>query len=249
MAEHVWTVLCQKTVMDADSNLLGMLDVFDKLILNPTPESPDIQAKLDEAHKEGNKGIAFPARIRIVSQWVRSDMSKPEDSSYRLAFVDPLGERLLEQIISLELSTNKAQRITIRSEGLMITELGSYCFVVERPKQTEGGGPPQWAPVAKVPLEVVIAATPKVSSTVQEQLSEPTPAAPRKSSSRRGPSRPFSLLAHRGQYLTGGRQRGRRQHSRMVRRLRRDTRDGPILTRGIEPAGGIGACRGRAGWG
>lgn len=155
MADHVWTVLCQKTVTDADTGLFGMMDVFDKLILNPTSETPDVEAKLDEAHNSGKKGATFPARLRIVTQWIRSDASKPEDFSFRIALVDPLGERLFEQTVPLELSTSIAQRITIRSEQISITILGFYWFIVERPRETKGKT--RWTEVTKVPLQVVVA--------------------------------------------------------------------------------------------
>lgn len=186
MAEHAWTVVCQKTLVDPDSDLYTLVDVFDRLLIFPDPEIPDIEAKLDEVKKEGGRGIVVPASIRVVSQWFRSDRLRPETARCRLSIADPRGEKLFEQEISIELTKTGTQRITVRSDQMVVTLLGTYFVTMD--KERNGG----WEEVARLPLQVTPGDpnTAKAFPTAPEPPSEPTPAAPRKSSSRRERARP-----------------------------------------------------------
>jgi hypothetical protein len=191
MAEHGWTVLCEKTLEDSDTKLLTLGDVYDRLIINHSAELPDVEALLEKAHKAGKKGISLPAKIRLVSQWFRSDMGRPEQGLCRILFVDPLGNTVLENEVPLDLLENDGYRITIKADEIRITALGTYYFTVE--KGVDDGGVTRWVEQTRLPLNVV--AGPKwenvaISPTLHEPPSEPTPAAPRKSSSRRGRARP-----------------------------------------------------------
>jgi hypothetical protein len=187
MAEHAWTVICQKTLVDPETDLYTLVDVFDRLLVHPSPDIPDIEAKLDEVKREGGKGIVLPAQLRIVSQWFRSDRSRPETAVCRLAITDPGGEMVFQQDISIELTQSVAQRITVKSDHFYVTLLGIYFFTVEKLRDNNGG----WMEVARLPLQVVpVGQDPKTFPILPEPLSEPLPASPRKSSSRRGRARP-----------------------------------------------------------
>ena len=157
MAEHAWTVLCQKVLTDDETKLPTLVDLFDRLIINPTPDIPDIAAKLEELQREGQHGIAVPTEMRIVTQWYRSERARPENAKCRVALVDPHEARIFEQEISIELTEKPLQRITVRSHQLGITGLGIYWVVVEKPKAGKGG---KWAEVARIPLQVIASGTP-----------------------------------------------------------------------------------------
>lgn len=155
MAEHAWTVLCQKVLADQDTKLLSLVDVFDRLIINPTPEVPDIAVKLEELRKEGQHGFVVPTEIRIVTQWYRSDRERPESAKCRLSLEDPHGARIFDQEVSIELIEKPLQRITVRSHQLGITGLGLYWVIVEKPKKGKGGD--KWVQVTRIPLQIVAA--------------------------------------------------------------------------------------------
>jgi hypothetical protein len=154
MAEHAWTVLCQKVLVDSETNLFTLVDVHDRLIINPNDEMPDVEAKLEELHKAGNRGLLLPARIRIVMQWFRSNMSQPEQSMCRLFIEDPLGQQIFEQEIPIELMDTSMQRITLRTNQISVTALGSYWIVVEKSHETKRKQA-SWKEVARLPLNVV----------------------------------------------------------------------------------------------
>jgi hypothetical protein len=191
VAEHAWTVLCEKTLEDSDTRLITLADLYDRLIINHSAELPDVEAVLEEAHKEGKKGIGFPAKIRLVSQWYRSDMERPEQGLCRISMVDPLGNVVMDNEVPLDFAEKTGYRITIKADEVQITMLGMYRFVVE--KWAEDGDTTTWMEQTRLPLNIV--AGPKwenvaISPTLPEPPSEPTPAAPRKSSSRRGRAHP-----------------------------------------------------------
>lgn len=153
MAEHAWTVLCQKTMADTDTKLLSLVDLFDKLIINPTPEIPDIAAKLEEVREAGGLGLTVPTELRIVTQWYRSDLSLPESAKCRLLLVDPSGARIFDQEVSIELTEKPLQRITVRSHQIGVTQLGLYWLVVEKPGK---GKRTTWTEVTRLPLYIEV---------------------------------------------------------------------------------------------
>jgi len=176
---------CQKTLFDPETDLYTLVDIFDRLLISPSPEIPDIEAKLEEVKKDGGKGVSLPAQLRIVSQWFRSDRSCPETTKCRLSIVDPSGERIFRQDISIELEQNAAQRITVKSDQMHVTQMGIYFVIMEKLLGDEG------TEVARLPLQVIpVGQATKAYPTVPAPPSEPTPAAPRKSSPRRGRVRP-----------------------------------------------------------
>jgi hypothetical protein len=157
MAEHAWTVLCQRTLVDSGTNLLSMIDVFDRLIVNQSSEIEDVERELEKVRSEGGRGIIFPARMQVVTQWFRSDSSQPETSRLRLSLADPSGDRLFEQEVSIELEQSLAQRITLGLDRIRVTTLGQYWWIVEKIHPAKKGKRESWVQVARIPLQVVAA--------------------------------------------------------------------------------------------
>jgi len=174
VAKHAWTILCEKVLQDSESPLYTFVDVYDRLTINTSAELPDVEAKLDEVKKGGGRGIGVPARIRLVTQWFRSDISQPEESKCRIRLVDPLGDILFEQKISIELVESPLQRVAIRASAINITVLGYYWWVVEKPKATQGKRE-QWTEVTRLPLLIHAAPSPspRVSRAPQRPGSSP----------------------------------------------------------------------------
>jgi hypothetical protein len=154
MAEHVWTVLCQKILTDPETQVVSLIDVFDHLILDQADDF-DIQAAIEEVQSAGGRGVVFPTRMHLVTQWVRSDSSKPEISRFRLSLESPAGERLQEQEVLIELTESVAQRITIRFDKMSVTGLGRYWYIIETPKERKNKKV-DWERVANLPLDVVV---------------------------------------------------------------------------------------------
>lgn len=152
MAEHVWTVLCQSILMEPETKVISLAHITEKLTLHPIPGDEGVERSLEKAHDEGKRGLYFPVQMRLVSWWIRTDSAREEAASPRISLQNPAGERLLEQVVTLDLEKYTSQRLTLHLDRLQITELGRYWFVVERPAGTKNKT--KWSTVARLPLDV-----------------------------------------------------------------------------------------------
>jgi hypothetical protein len=148
MAEHVWTIVCYKSLVD-DSNIVSLIDVAERLILHPLQESESVEESLEKVRAEGKKGVFFPVTLRLVTHWVRSEWGVAESAKMRVSLVDPSGENLLEQEQEITLVNFIGSRLTMNFDAFRVTTLGYYWFEVER----ESNG--QWERVARIPLEII----------------------------------------------------------------------------------------------
>ena len=189
MAEHVWSVLCAKPLIEPGSNMISLFEVAEKLNLHAASHEV-VEQELERVRRQGLRGIFAPVHLNFVSWWVRSDYSVPETSSARVTVRSPAGEILLDEITSVDLESLTGQRHLMEIDQFRVPMLGLYWFVVEKPKTK--GKKTQWERVARIPFEVAVRPTerPPTVSTAQAQPSEPTPAAPPESSSPPEPSRP-----------------------------------------------------------
>jgi len=133
MIDHVWSVLCLKSIIDNESNNISLVDVIEKLeITGPSGE-----------------GLA-PIQMEVVTLWTRHDLSQPSRAGARLRLVGPDNNQIDEPIsYDVDLTTFFRTRHRVRMGGLPIRGSGLYRFLVEL---EENGN---WREVAKVPLEVV----------------------------------------------------------------------------------------------
>jgi hypothetical protein len=156
MAEHVWTVLCQKTLLDPQTNVVSLIDVLEKITL--AGGVADVEEALAKAHNKGSKGLVFPVFMQLVTWWTRSDYAKPEELDIRVAILDPSGERLFSQEVPIDLTDSNARRMTLRFQEFQMTQDGVYWFWVEKKKAFKDKTT-RWTIVTKLPLEVTSAPT------------------------------------------------------------------------------------------
>jgi hypothetical protein len=141
--EHAWSVLCQRSLFDQNTNNVSLIDVIERVQFN-APQELDY----------------MPFRFDLVSLWSRTDLEKPEKSNGRLEIIYAKnGEILhtLEYTIDLTETPRARGQATLRK--LPFVGNGLYKFVVsiwEDETQT-------WQRVASVPLEVN-----QISSPVEE---------------------------------------------------------------------------------
>ena len=152
MAEHAWTVLCNSTMIEPETKVISLVNVVEKLTLQPVPGDAEVERELARAHSEGKKGLYFPVQLRLVSWWVRSDLAREETLELRISLLNPTGEKMLEQEVILDLAKFASQRLTLHLDKLQITGLGRYWFLVEECKGTKSK--PKWARAGRVPLEI-----------------------------------------------------------------------------------------------
>jgi hypothetical protein len=147
MAEHLWTVVCSRHLIDPDEHTSSLIDVMESVAVE------GLAQKIDEALKLEKKGTFIDVPMVLVSWWFRSD-AKEETLRVRFNFVDPVGASLFNQPAEMKWADNSSfSRLFVKVQKLPTTMLGLYWFVVEQ-LSSEGEGEPEWVPMARVPLGI-----------------------------------------------------------------------------------------------
>lgn len=139
MIKHVWTVLCQKSIVDKETNNLS-LDVLEQLKI----KIPEISEK--------DKGVIFPFQMEIVSMWARDPAEKGFAAKGHLSIQAPNGEVVNETDFPIDLEKSQRHRTRIRLDGLPIPKgaSGIFNFCVTLTSMDNS------IEVAKIPLEVTV---------------------------------------------------------------------------------------------
>ena len=142
MADHVFSALCSRCLVDSDSNNLTLVEVTERLTLNKRPEPPQ------------DRGIvALTVNLVLVTVWIRSDINVPESPEVRAILKGPNGKTATARGLTLQLREYVRFRVRIQIPTLPFAGFGFYKFVVQ--KKTKSG---RWSGVATVPLELALQA-------------------------------------------------------------------------------------------
>lgn len=139
MIEHIWSILCSRSVTDRDTNNIILLDVLEQI----TAVVP-IRSATEDA------GLLSPNEL--VSLWSRSVSDRPERGRGRIRLLAPDGSELGRHEFDIDLTQRERLRTQTRSAGLPIRGSGRYDFIVDLQEQADA----DWREVCKVPLKVVI---------------------------------------------------------------------------------------------
>lgn len=139
----IWAVLCERSVIDRDTNMVSLINVLEEMTMavQPPPEAPD--ASLPQA--------VIPVPIELVTLWARSDEKIPERGRYRVRLLLPDDRVPADSEFEVDLTQFLRLRHRSRFPGLPVAGEGTYHFVVE-----EGAGGGGWATMSEVPLRVVV---------------------------------------------------------------------------------------------
>lgn len=135
---HIWSVLCNKAVVDPDNNLLSLRDLIEELSVDLPKEA------------EG-KAIKIPIEFEVVSYWVAKNKTNPQNGESIIEIYDPKGKELakIPQNITFENNTHRL-RTRMRISGMGLTGSGEYTFKVKY----KAKGDKTYKEVAELPLFV-----------------------------------------------------------------------------------------------
>lgn len=137
MIDHVWTVLCHRSLIDKNSNNVTIVEAIEQInvVGRETPTVAQIS-------------------MELVSLWVRRDPDTGARGQYRISFVEPgNAARPLEPYVAdIDLTAHERYRTRARMGGVPIQRAGRYKFRIEL--QIEGEA--QWGLVAEIPVSVNI---------------------------------------------------------------------------------------------
>lgn len=140
MIDHIWTVLCLRSIRDGETNNISLIDVIESLQL--------------EVGKKGKaKGkYAVPFPLYLVTLWGRTEKNKPSRCHGKDAILRPSGEIIMENEYEIDLSVYERYRFTRKLDVFPVQESGRYQFRtrVRDDKRDD------WEVVSVVPLDVTI---------------------------------------------------------------------------------------------
>lgn len=134
MINHVWSILCQGSSLDSDSNNLSLFNIL---------ETITIYSQSKEEH-------ILPLRFEIVSMWCRDQEGSKGTGKARIYYCLPDHSCSKAAEIELNLSETVFYRTIIKSQSIKVTEPGLYSFYVEMMNE----GQSEWQRVATLPLLV-----------------------------------------------------------------------------------------------
>jgi hypothetical protein len=149
VAEHGWSLLCVRLIVDRETKQPTLVDVADVLFVN-APEA-HISTEIAGALSQDKKGISVPARLNLVSWWFRSDKDVAEAAKARALLVNPEAEIVAGGEFDVDLQEGTGYRAIWPLPQFPLTMLGRHYFFVQRPAT---GGEHEWENVATLPLDV-----------------------------------------------------------------------------------------------
>ena len=151
MIRHIWTVLCQKSILDHDTNNLTLVDVAEQIVISIADlDSVKLSAAAVQPMQETN-APSVTLRLELVSLWARQKKDRPEKGHARIRIMAPSSEIMYEMTYEINLSASTRFR---QRSGLMglppAIASGEYIFITELldPETNE------YVIVAETPLEI-----------------------------------------------------------------------------------------------
>jgi len=133
MIEHIWSVLCLKSIVDSDTNLISLFEIIEELTIQSYTET----------------GIT-PVEFEITTCWFRENAGKEKEYEYKISLITPLGKDKGGPDIQLQLKKG-IQRIRSRTrfQAFPVEELGIYWF-----KVSLKGAKGKYREVASIPITI-----------------------------------------------------------------------------------------------
>jgi hypothetical protein len=145
MIKHIWSVLCKESKIDADSNLLTIVDVLEKLDIRANPPQGVLELPPN--------GINFPLRYEVTSMLFRDNNKSEESISLEIKILDPKGKETHKYNSPILFSAGiYRMRVRTQIEGLSIKDSGMHWFIVSLKDSTDN----KYREVARLPLEIVV---------------------------------------------------------------------------------------------
>lgn len=141
MAKHIWTIVCRRSIVEKDTNVLSIIDVIEQLSVevHAPPQRPDSE-------------VFGSAAFHLISFWERTDPKRAEPSTQiEMRVISPSGKKLgkLEAGFAMN-DPHVRSRATVSVPSMPVQESGRYEINVYLKKGT------RWQRVATVPLTIVV---------------------------------------------------------------------------------------------
>jgi len=139
MITHVWSVLCERSILDSKTNNLILLVLEQVKAIGRIPP--------------GHKGKSIlPLKAQLVSLWVRDPTIDDSSFEYRMRINAPKGGTVGRAVGTTKFGKNTRLRTTVEIEGIPIIEEGKGIFTFVVDYKHKG----KWKNVANIPLDLEV---------------------------------------------------------------------------------------------
>jgi hypothetical protein len=146
--EHIWTIVCSRSVLDSETNNLSLNNVIEKFTV------PLHKDDIEKSKKEGSVSFMINTEFEVVSLLRNTEKEKAGIFDTRIRLLNPKGESLAtahEQKIALKEGVSNL-RLRSRFNQLLVQESGVYTVVMDIKSVEET----EYIQVGSIPLEVEI---------------------------------------------------------------------------------------------
>lgn len=141
--KHVWSVLCEKSVIDSETNNMSLTNLLEEIQIKP-PED----AKIGDDIYSQEKNVKMP--FELITLW-RKDFEGLVKTEIRIDLLDPSDKVLASAIHPIEIASNLSRlRFRNRFDGIKVVGPGEYTFIINLKKGND------FEPVGKAALFVKI---------------------------------------------------------------------------------------------
>lgn len=117
---HVWSILCEKSIIDSESNNLSLTNVLEEIQITPKEKTA-----IDSEEK------IVPINFEFVTMWRRIGEGEVKEP-IKIEIVDPNGRVIQSADAQIDLARSlNRMRFRFRFNGMKATVPGDYCFVVK----------------------------------------------------------------------------------------------------------------------
>jgi hypothetical protein len=141
MAVLRWAILCDRTIIEAETNNLSIINVLDEIHLDRAP--PEESAK-------GKHPVLIPHGFTAVQWWTRSDEEEPEKLFVRSRFKTPDGALFGGNEQTVDLTRHQHIRVVTRAPGFPWRGPGRYEVTI----QAKNGQ--KWRTVERLSFRVAV---------------------------------------------------------------------------------------------
>ncbi len=136
--KHIWSILCEKSSIDFESNSLSLFNCIEELKL-----------VIDKTKQSKNDKLVAPVSFQMVNFWTTDDDKDENSLKIRGELIDPKGTVLNKFESDFEIKKGiKRFRSRINIKGIPITENGRYYFKTWQKKNDK------FELVSELPLDI-----------------------------------------------------------------------------------------------
>ncbi len=141
MVKHIWSVLCEESLINQDNNSLTLSKVIE-----------GIEVKLKDSEPKTQK-IVLPLNFEIVTMLTTSKKEKDTKIELQVVYLNPAMDQIGKNVLPVIIPAGKTtMRNRLKMSGLPVQDAGKYVFLISIKDENDK----DFRTVAELPLFITI---------------------------------------------------------------------------------------------